>query len=147
MDSNFSTNNFSNGSHGTDFDTGVTNFVPKWSEIVLVIYMLMTAILAISGNCIILLVEINNHFKTSTDWLVCFMAANDILIASFCIPMYIINHMGYWAEIVSGVICKLHFYIEYVTTFASAMLLGTVAIDRYFKTCRLVVHYYDIVNE
>lgn len=136
MDFNGSVYNISNGSYQTELENGKIIVIPRSCQIILVVYLSITCVLAIFGNCLILMVEIKNRFKTSTDWLVCFMAVNDILLATFCIPMYVIMHMGYWAEIASDVLCKFHFYINEVTMFSSALLLGTVAIDRYFKTCR-----------
>ena len=110
--------------------------IPYGYEIALIIYLLVTAILAICGNSIILLVEANNRCKTSTDWLIMFMAANDMLCALLNIPFYIIYHLGFWSVLGSDASCKLHYYIEQTTMFSSTLLLCIVAVDRYFKTCR-----------
>ena len=140
MDANNTLRNFSFG----NFDANITEdleetlIIPAWCEMIIIVYLYLTAILAICGNCIILLVETNNRYKTSTDWLVSFMASTDILFVIFPLPMYIVIQMGLFADIASDAICKLFRFVEYMTTFSSAMLLGTVAIDRYFKTCRLV---------
>ena len=110
--------------------------IPSWSEIGLIIFMILTAVLAISGNSIIILVEMKNLCKTSTDWLVMYMAANDILFAIVNIPIYVIFHSGYWVNIGTDTGCMIHIFVEKVTVFSSTILLCTVAADRYIKTCR-----------
>ena len=130
------TGNNVNISNITAVDESKTSLVPRWCEIILIHFLFITAILAVSGNCIILMVEVKNRYKTSTDWLVSFMAVNDVLFAMYNIPIYITYHLGYWKTIASNTTCKIHYFIEEVTMFSSAILLGTVAIDRYFKTCK-----------
>ena len=114
---------------------GLVVTIPRAYEIVLVVFLFISAILAIFGNGIILLVEIRNRCKTSSDWLILFMAANDISCALINIPFYIVYHLGYWRVIGSDVTCKLHYYVEQTTMFSSVLLLCIIAIDRYLKTC------------
>ena len=110
--------------------------VPRGYEIALATCLIIAAILAIFGNGIILLVESRNKCKTSCDWLILFIAANDIFCALINIPFYIVFHLGYWWAIGSDFTCKLHYYVEETTMFSSVLLLCIISIDRYFKTCR-----------
>ena len=110
--------------------------VPRWCELILCTFLLISAILAFGGNSLILLVETQNKFKTSTDWLVFFMSANDNLFAVFNIPIFTIYHLGYWHVIANDITCKLHYFLKAVTMLSSTLLLTTVAIDRFFKTCK-----------
>ena len=124
-------------------DIGSVIIIPKWCEVVMTVYLFITGFLAITGNFLILTVEVKNKLKTSTDWLISFMGANDILFAMYNIPVYIIFHLGSWKSLASDVSCKLHYFVELTTMFSSAVLLGTVAVDRYFKTCRFVIKCVD----
>ena len=137
---NFSFGSFDANITAEDSDDLIT--IPVWCEIIMIVYLYLTAILAVCGNCIILLVETKNRYKTSTDWLVTFMSCTDILFAVFPVPVYIVIQMGFFADIASDAICKMFRFVEYFTTFSSALLLGTVAIDRYFKTCRYVSFFF-----
>ena len=110
--------------------------IPEWCQILLIIYMLATAVLAICGNGIIILVERKNRCKTSTDWLVACMAANDFVFALVSIPIHTLVHLGTWESLGSDGACKVHVYVEKVTTYSSTLLLCVVALDRYLKTCR-----------
>ena len=71
-------------------ESGKTVTVPRWCELILCTFLLISAILAIGGNSLFLIVEIKNKFKTSIDWLVFFISANDFLFAVFNIPIYVI---------------------------------------------------------
>ena len=110
--------------------------VLEWCRTALVIYMTLVAILAVSGNGIIILVERNNKCKTSTDWLVSFMSANDLIYAILNIPIHISLQLGSWTFSGSDALCKGHKFVERVTMYSSALLLCIVALDRYWKTCR-----------
>ena len=117
-------------------ESGETVTVPRWCELILCTFLLISAILALGGNSLILTVEIKNNFKTSTDWLVFFISANDFLFAVFNIPIYVIYHLGYWTMIASDITCKVHYFLEAVTMLSSTLMLTIVAIDRFFKTCK-----------
>lgn len=110
--------------------------VPNWSRILLIIYMLITGVLAASGNGIIILVERKNKCKTSTDWLVSCMAANDLAFAIINIPIHVVLQLGSWKSLGSDGLCKVHAFVEKWTVYSSTLLLCTVALDRYWKTCR-----------
>ena len=119
----------------SDSDCDV-DLVPRWAEIGLTVYMMTTALLSIFGNGLIVIVEVKNLCKTSTDWLVFCMAANDILFALVNIPIYVMFYMGSWLYTGSDAGCSIHVFIEKSTIFSSTLLLCTVAVDRYCKTCR-----------
>ena len=108
--------------------------LPAWCYWVLISLMVVVAILAIFGNGIIILVERKNRCKTSTDWLVCFMAANDLTYSIVNVPIKITKQFG----ITANFLCKTDVFFEKWTMYSSTLLLATVALDRYWKTCRLV---------
>ena len=128
--------NASSNINDSGYYLGKETVSSSWPEVVLIFYMITTAILAIGGNGIIILVEIRNLCKTSTDWLVTSMAANDILFALVNIPVHVMFHSGSWANIGSDAGCAIHTFVEKVTVFSSTLLLCAVAVDRYLKTCR-----------
>ena len=106
--------------------------LPVWCPVVLISLMVVVAILAIFGNGIIILVERKNRCKTSTDWLVCFMAANDLTYSIVNVPIKITKQFGNTANF----LCKTDVFFEKWTMYSSTLLLATVALDRYWKTCR-----------
>ena len=120
-------------------ELGTVGGVPRWSEMLLTVFLIMTAILGVSGNSLIVLVESKNLFKTSTDWLVAYMATTDIIFALINIPIYVLFHVGCWEYVGSDAGCMIHLFIEKSTMLSSSLSLCTVAADRYLKTCRLVV--------
>ena len=128
------------GNTTTDFNSTneirIDSTVIDWCRIVLIIYMVLVAILAVSGNGIIILVGRKNRCKTSTDWLVCFMAANDLTFAIINIPVHISLQLGSWKFLGSDTLCKVHVFVERMTMYSSTLLLCIVALDRYWKTCR-----------
>lgn len=110
--------------------------LPDWSRILFIIFLLITGILAVSGNGIILLVERKNKCKTSTDWLVSCMAANDLAFATVNIPVHVVLQLGNWKPLGSDGLCKVHVFVQRMTMYSSTLLLCIIALDRYWKTCR-----------
>ena len=106
--------------------------LPAWCPVVLISLMVLAAVLAIFGNGIIILVERKNKCKTSTDWLVCFMAANDLTYSFVNVPIKIFQQIGN----TSNFLCKVDIFFEKWTMYSSTLLLAIIALDRYLKTCR-----------
>ena len=106
--------------------------LPDWCRILLITYMVIAAILAIFGNGVIILVERKNRCKTSTDWLVCFMAANDLTYVVINVPI----NVSLQFRSTEALLCNIHMFVEKWTVYSSTLLLCTVALDRYWKTCR-----------
>ena len=106
--------------------------LPDWCPVVLTTLIVIAALLATFGNGIIILVERKNRCKMSTDWLVCFMAANDLTYSIINVPIKVLRQFG----TTETFLCKIDFFIEKWTMYSSTLLLATVALDRYWKTCR-----------
>ena len=64
-----------------------------WSTVVFIVAMVIIMVLAVLGNSVILVMELFNKQKTSTDWLVTFMSANDLVLACN-VPIYILLYSG-----------------------------------------------------
>lgn len=67
---------------GTPSTESYTSYVPKWAEIVVLIYMSMVTVFGIPGNGIILIVQGKIRDKSSTDILVTTMAVFELLCSS-----------------------------------------------------------------
>ena len=123
-------NNTANANNTTVSENDIP--LPAWCPVVLILLMVSAAVLAILGNGIIILVERKNKCKTSTDWLVCFMAANDLTYSFVNVPIKTFQQIGNM-EIF---LCKVDIFFEKWTMYSSTLLLATIALDRYVKTCR-----------
>ena len=106
--------------------------VPAWCHVLLISLMVRAATLAVFGNGVIIVVERKNRCKTSTDWLVCFMAANDLTFSLVSVPIKISKQYGNTGSF----LCKTDVFFEKWTMYSSTLLLTTVALDIFWKTCR-----------
>lgn len=100
-------------------------------------YLVCIAIISIPGNTLIVLLQLKNHDKISTDYLVMTMAIFEGLYTCCLTPIRLfVNFPNFWKTVASDALCRIEYSMLYVFPMSSAWFLGVIAIDRYFKTCK-----------
>lgn len=92
---------------------------------------------AAPGNVLVILVQLKNKTKSSTDYFVMTMAAFEFICSTVNVFLQIIK-IPLTTRLTTA-FCRLYIYTSYTTSTSSALLLATIAIDRYLKTCRSLV--------
>lgn len=131
--------NVTTGSNVTDMKLYDNNNyeIPKWAELVSIVFMSIVTIIGVPGNGIILIVQWKNREKSSTDYLVSTMAVFECFCAGFNSVLIILKRVKYiWIAIASPWICRIHTFSIYNTSISSTLLLTVIALDRYIQTCR-----------
>ena len=117
--------------------------VPQWALDVELVYVVCIMLVGIPGNGIILLVEVNNNTKSSTDHYVLTMAIVDLVSATLNSLMRIfLNSRTTWCWMMSSFICSIRSFFIYTTSVSSVCLLAAIAVDRYIQTCRPLNTFY-----
>ena len=117
--------------------------VPQWVRDVELVYLTAIVILGVPGNGLIILVQMKNKDKSSTDCLVLTMAGFDFVCSSFNALLQIFqNTRVIWRFIASTFLCKAFLFISYATGASTTLLVAGIAIDRYIKTCKPLNTFY-----
>lgn len=117
--------------------------VPQWVRTVELVYLTAIVVLGVPGNGLIILVQVKNKDKSSTDCLVLTMALFDFICSSFNAVICIIhNTRSIWKFIASTCLCKVFLFTSFATGVSSTLLVACVAIDRYVKTCKPLSTFY-----
>lgn len=129
---------------GTPSTESYTSYVPKWAEIVVLIYMSMVTVFGIPGNGIILIVQGKIRDKSSTDILVTTMAVFELLCSSLNSVFIILSYINaIWVATGSDTSCNIHGFTMYISSISSTLLLTAIALDRYFQTCMPLNTFYS----
>lgn len=109
--------------------------VPDWARTFVLVYLTAIMSVGVPGNALLILVQVKNKHKTSTDYLILTMAVYDFFSSLLTVPMNIFrNTKSVWKYVASAFFCKLLGFATYQMTMASVFLLSATAIDRYIKT-------------
>lgn len=122
----------------------VMHEIPQWALDIELVYLVFILVIGIPGNSLVVLVQMQNKEKTSTDYYVMFMAGFDLLCSSVNTSLRIFtNTRAIWIKLVSSFVCTIRSFFVYTTTMSSVFLLAAIAIDRYIKTCRPLTTFYN----
>ena len=107
------------------------------------IWLMFIFVFGVPGNALVVLVQMKNKRKLTTDYLVMTMASFE-LICSF------VNTSIQFVQLIPSIIfgtvmCRLMSFSSYVTSNASAMFLAAIAIDRFIKTCCPFFQRYNVL--
>lgn len=120
--------------------------IPKWALTVELVYLIILIVIGLPGNSLIILVQIKNKAKVTTDYYVLTMAFFDFLSSTINAHFRIfVNTEEVWNLIVSEFLCSLRSFFVYITSMSSAFLLVAIAVDRYIKTCKPLTTAYTTV--
>lgn len=120
--------------------------IPKWALTVELVYLIILIVIGLPGNSLIILVQMKNKAKVTTDYYVLTMAFFDFLSSTINAHFRIfVNTEEVWKLIVSDFLCSLRSFFVYITSMSSAFLLVAIALDRYIKTCKPLTTAYTTV--
>lgn len=129
-------------------DNSTTNDIPvvlheiDWIDYMKIGILLIIFMFACPGNALIILVQVKNKCKASTDYLVMTMAIFEFLCSTLNVALQITKTL--MTSKLTTVFCRFFTYSAYVTSYSSAFLLAAIAIDRYIQTCRPFNQFYNI---
>lgn len=126
---------FSDSARNLTADAKNGESLPLWTTYVEQLYICLTMLIGAPGNALILFVQFNNKDRSSTDILIAAMAVYELICSSILSVLRLLVSSRLWLLIASNFLCRLHFGLGYLTTFASSYLLAAIAVDRYIKTC------------
>ena len=103
------------------------------------VYLALISLFSIPGNILILLtIHLKISTKSSTDYYVLSMATFDFLCGVLSTPLIMAQYNSWtWDALRSTFYCRLRVSSMVLTTCASTLLLGAVAVDRYYLTCKV----------
>lgn len=118
--------------------------IPQWVRSLELVYLSTVMVFGIPGNGLIILVQLKNKSKSSTDCLVLTMAGFDFICASFNAVLQVIkNTRVVWRFIASSFLCQLFIFLSFMTGGSTTLLMAGIAVDRYIKTCRPLNTFYS----
>lgn len=97
------------------------------------IFVCLSFVLGVPGNILVVLVHKNIKGKTTTDWMIFYIAVCDIL-SLINAPSYVSQFQGYWSIYnFPGFLCKLHYFSLNSVSMAAYIFTALTAFERYFK--------------
>ena len=100
------------------------------------IYLAISMALGSLGNLMVLFVYCKNGIAHTTDWFIIFIGIFDFISSFLNVPVYLTFTTGLWSRFGNDIICKIHMTFGQFTVIASPLLIGGLALERYFKVCR-----------
>lgn len=106
-----------------------------WLDFSLLAFLALTAFIGVFGNALIVFIQLKTIDIKSTDYLIAGLASVDIVDA---IVLTTTNSMVTLSQntMLSPPYCKLAAFFGFGITISSALFIGTLAVDRYFLTCK-----------
>lgn len=124
--------------NSTDYNVpdSSTDPLPDWVYTLENSYLVIISLIGIPGNTMIILIQMQNRDRSSTDYMIATMAVHELGCATFNSFTKILMNLKVWVYVASTTFCRIHMCMTYITQFASAYLLAAISLDRYFKTCK-----------
>jgi len=115
-----------------------------WLRIVEITYLALILMFGTTGNILVILVELKNKIKYSTDYLVICMASIEVFCSTLNITRNILEQTpAIWKRVCCNEVCQLSWYVGYTIGTASPLLLSAIAVDRYVLTCKPLIKSYN----
>ena len=115
-----------------------------WLRIVEIAYLALILMFGTAGNILVILVELKNKIKYSTDYLVICMASIEVFCSTLNITRNILEQTpAIWKRVCCNEVCQISWYVGYTIGTASPLLLSAIAVDRYVLTCKPLIKSYN----
>ena len=124
----------SNVSRTVHLKIGLVYLVPQSCRTIMIIFITIIFFTGLPGNVIVILVQTKIKRKTSTDWLVTFLAVLDVLSVTISIPINVILTKEWWPQIGSTFGCRFNYFVIHLTFAASTIIFAYIALDRLWRT-------------
>ena len=117
----------------------------EWFWYVEIVYLAMTFIFGTTGNALVIMVELTNKTKYSTDYLIISLTLFEMLCSTLGAFMNFVNDTPAVLSILgSTASCQLFWFVIYTSGITSTPLLSAIAVDRYIHTCKPFAKWYSI---
>lgn len=135
MDNN-STLNSDSFDTTTNFETYNLTQLPYWVHNLQISYLGFVFILGTIGNGLLLTIQRKKDKKSSTDYFILAMAGLEILCSCISTTLNMLRSERVWIYTMSSALCKALVFVSYQINFSQVLLLASIAVDRYLKTCK-----------
>ena len=136
-----------NTTNNTDLvqDILFSSQVIQWLWVGEITYLTIIFTIGTVGNCLVILVELQNKIKYSTDYLVIAMSTFEVLCATLGSARHVMEYTpAIWDSVKSTAFCQFSWLVGYTTGMSSPVLLTAISIDRYILTCKPLTQWYDV---
>lgn len=138
----------SNSSFDGDLTETDVNYVtydltqlPKWARHLQLAYLVFIMVCGATGNSLLLVVEQRKNNKSSTDYFILTMAVMEL----FCsLTTTTLNMLRSDIYTMSSALCKVLVFVSYQMNFSEVLLLASIAVDRYIKTCKPLIMSFTV---
>lgn len=111
--------------------------VPYWARMTVLVYLTFVLVIGTTGNGLLIMVEIKNKTKSTTDFFILTMAVHELLCSVVTSPLNILrNTSSVWPYLASPTYCKILAFVSFNLGLSSVLLLAVISVDRYVKTCQ-----------
>ncbi|XP_078702598.1 QRFP-like peptide receptor [Branchiostoma floridae x Branchiostoma belcheri] len=109
----------------------VTELSPSAKTVTLVSYIVIFLAALLGNSLVVFVVWKNKGMRTTMNIFICSLAASDLLITIFCIPVTLMQNMlKNW--ILGDFMCKLVPFIQTIAVASSVLTLTGIAVERYY---------------
>lgn len=109
--------------------------VSTWTAHAMAIFISVSLILGLQGNCLVVAVHRKIKVKTVTDWMIFYIAVCDIFTL-INLPLYILQFEKIWSSGFPNFLCKIHYFSCNSIAMASYVWCSCTALERYQKVAR-----------
>lgn len=106
--------------------------VYEWTTHALTIFISLSFMFGLPGNCLVVAVHCKIKDKTVTDWLIFYIAVSDMLSLTNA-PLYIVQFEKFWPIGFPNFLCKYHYLNVNSVAMASYVWCACTAFERYCK--------------
>ena len=103
-----------------------------WQISLQVLTAIIMWLVAVSGNClVILVVKRSRRLQSTTNYFVVSLALADLLVALFCLPMILIRVVALkW--LLGNLLCKVVRFMQYMAPCVTVLVLVCICVDRFY---------------
>ena len=118
---------------------------PEWMWILGMVYLAIIILFGSFGNILVIIVELQNKVKFSTDYLIISMAFFELECCILTgLRRMAENTPDIWSRIVSNATCQISWLVAYIAGISSPLMLSAIAFDRYMHACHPLIQWYNV---
>lgn len=115
----------------------------KWLGFAELAVLILIGVIGTPGNGLIVLVQVKNQYKTSTDYLILTMAVIEFICSTLNVALHILRNLML-ETVMTTAYCRTFNFTGTITATASSLLLAAISLDRFILTCRPLHNAYTI---
>ena len=131
--------------NGAEIDILFTPAELEWMWIGEMTFLTIIFIFGTAGNILVIMVELENKQKYSTDYFVISMSSYGVVCSTLGSARHVMEYTpAIWNRVKSTAFCQFSWGVGYTVAIATPLLLSAIAVDRYILTCRPLTKAYDV---